>query len=181
MLKVTKSLLVVLAGLGLTLGVASCGEGKAPSPRAASPTTTPTTMLPKPTGTPVLEITRPGAEPVSADFATLDGLAHKTYRIVEPFEEKEIAFKGVELWSVLAAAGVPASATEIKVTALDDYQVTLSVADLRQGGVILATQADGALIPVDHGGPTRVVFLKDVKAGINPDQWIWSLKRIAVS
>jgi hypothetical protein len=39
---------------------------------------------------------------------------------------------------------------------------------------------DGSAIPIDQGGPVRVVFLDGVEAGKNPDQWIWSIKEIDV-
>jgi DMSO/TMAO reductase YedYZ molybdopterin-dependent catalytic subunit len=181
MRKVVKTLFIIIFGFGLAFGAGACGGSKAPPAKDAAPTTTAVTLLPKPTGTSVLEITRPGAEPVLADFATLDHLATKTYKIVEPFEKKIIAFTGVELWTVLAGAGVPTTATEVLLTALDDYEVHLSVADIRKGGVILSTRADGEVIPLDHGGPMRLVFLDGVEAGSNPDQWIWSIKHIAVS
>ena len=36
-------------------------------------------------------------------------------------------------------------------------------------------------LPVDKGGPTRIIFVDGVKAGANADQWIWSLKTIDVA
>jgi DMSO/TMAO reductase YedYZ molybdopterin-dependent catalytic subunit len=136
-----------------------------------------------PTGTPILAITggTGGATPVNADYAALDHMATRTYNIYEPYEKKIINFTGVELGSVLDAAGVPASATKLALTALDDYRVNLSTSDVRKGGVILATRVNGELIPVDHGGPIRVVFEPSNSAGTNPDQWIWSLKDVVAT
>ena len=172
---------VALLATAAVLSLAGCGKDS-PTPRAHAGTTTTIAALAAATGTPVLDIVpKPGADAVAVDFATLDALAGKTYTVTEPFEKKQITFKGVDLWQVLRSAGVPASATSVHIVALDDYGVDLSVADLRAGGVILATQADGQPIPLDHGGPTRVVFLEGVDAGANPDQWIWSLAHITVS
>jgi hypothetical protein len=175
-----RTIVVLATACGLALGAGACGGD--PPKRAATPTTAASLLpLPKPTGEAVLDIARGGAETVAVDFATLDGLADKTYSVVEPFEKKMIDFSGVELWSVLAASGVPTTAKTVLLTALDDYKVELSVADLRAGGVILATRADSELIPLDHGGPMRVIFLENVEAGRNPDQWIWSLAHVVVT
>ena len=44
---------------------------------------------------------------------------------------------------------------------------------------LLATSdAAGAEIPVDEGGPTRIVFQEGTAAGRNADQWIWSLRTL---
>ena len=38
----------------------------------------------------------------------------------------------------------------------------------------------GESIPVEEGGPTRIVYLGGVAAGASADQWIWSLASIDV-
>ena len=59
--------------------------------------------------------------------------------------------------------------------------MSLSLADVRAGGILLATgDGSGAHIPIADGGPTRIVFLKGLPAGANADQWVWSLKTIDV-
>jgi DMSO/TMAO reductase YedYZ molybdopterin-dependent catalytic subunit len=89
-------------------------------------------------------------------------------------------FTGVDLKRVLDSVGVPATATSIHVTALDDYQVDLTMDEIRSGEIVLATRQDGAAIPLDKGGPTRIVFGPGVASGQNPDEWIWSLALIEV-
>jgi hypothetical protein len=168
---------LALVGLAVLAGATACGKS---DPHAAKVTATSIAPLPAATGTPIFDIASTGHAAVNVDFATLDGLATKTYKVLEPFEHKTIEFKGVELGAVLQAAGVPANAQSVHLGALDDYQVDIPMADIRKGGVILATQADGAVIPVDHGGPSRVVYLDGVAAGANPDQWIWSINHIVV-
>lgn len=163
------------------LGVGACGGNAAPRENAASTSTTVAALPATPTGQPILHIAVNGGAPLAVDFATLDAMATQTYKVMEPFEKKEIAFKGVEFSSVLRAAGVPASAKNVHIAALDDYQIDLSMAEIRKGGIVLATQADGSTIPLDHGGPSRIIFLDGVASGANPDQWIWSLSHITVS
>jgi DMSO/TMAO reductase YedYZ molybdopterin-dependent catalytic subunit len=57
-----------------------------------------------------------------------------------------------------------------------DIQFTgVPMSDLMAPGVLLATKADGAPIPLGKGGPIRLVFPPDVMAGKNKDLWIWSI------
>jgi len=101
-------------------------------------------------------------------------------RTYEPWVKKDLTFRGVWLTDVLALAGA-AHPTEVQIEALDDYRVRLSAADLRAGGILLAT-TDGAghEIPIEAGGPTRIVFARGIASGTNADQWIWSLRTIDV-
>jgi hypothetical protein len=142
--------------------------------------------VPLPTGQPVLTVTgkisvtnRAGR--LVLDQATINRMGLVQVRLYEPWAKQTMDFRGVWLRDVLAVAGVRPNATRLHVTALDDYKVDLTIADVRAGGILLATEAgDGAGIPVDKGGPTRIVFENGVKAGANADQWIWSLKTIDV-
>ena len=55
------------------------------------------------------------------------------------------------------------------------------MAEVGAGGIMLATAAgDGSEIPIESGGPIRIIFMDGVKAGANADQWIWSTKIIDV-
>jgi hypothetical protein len=161
------------------VGACGSGAGNKQAAHSSAPTITAVTALAAPTGPSILEVTSGSSAAVGVDFATIDKLATKTYDIFEPFEKKNMAFKGVELWTLLQGAGVPATAKSVHLTALDDYAVDLSVADLKSGGVIVATRADGTPMPLDHGGPIRLVFADGVAAGSNPDQWIWSIAKIS--
>lgn len=116
---------------------------------------------------------------VALDRAGLAELGLVQVRVYEPWIKQTVDFRGVWLADVLLVAGVAAEATTIRITALDDYFVDLSIADIRAGGILLATEAgDGSELPVEKGGPTRIVFLNGVRGGANADQWIWSLTTI---
>jgi hypothetical protein len=139
-----------------------------------------------PAGKPVLTMTgrisaqnRDGA--LAFDLPTLQRLGVSKVRLYEPWTKEDLDFRGIWLQDLVTVAGVKAEATKLHIVALDDYAVDLSLADIRAGGIMLALSAgDGSAIPVDKGGPTRVVFLKGVAAGVNPDQWVWSIKTIDV-
>jgi hypothetical protein len=118
---------------------------------------------------------------LTLDRPTLEQLGVHQVRLFEPWTKENLDFRGVWLQDLVALAGVKPGATKLHIVALDDYSVDLSLADIRAGGIMIATgSGDGSAIPIDKGGPTRVVFMDGVKAGVNPDQWVWSIKSIDV-
>ena len=64
--------------------------------------------------------------------------------------------------------------------ALDDYHVTLPLAQLAASGAVLATRSGGRAIAIDEGGPVRLVFPGGTRLGRNSDNWIWSVDWIRV-
>jgi hypothetical protein len=118
---------------------------------------------------------------VALDMATLESLELVRVEMYEPWSKKDLTFGAVELEDLLAVAGAAPGATSIHMTALDDYEVDLTMDEIRAGGILVATQqGKGGALPIDQGGPVRIVFRDDVKAGASPDQWIWSLTTIEV-
>ncbi len=180
------------AGLGvLVLALTGCGgggdgdeggaSGTAPTVLRAA-TLRPGEPLPSAAGTPLFTLTgKLGSRPsLVVDQQVLTGLAQVELRTYEPWVKKELTFRGVWLNDLLAAAGA-GPGVSVRITALDDYVVTLSPADLRDGGVLLATaDGTGAPIPLDNGGPSRIVYSSGARAGLNADQWIWSLGTVEV-
>lgn len=112
---------------------------------------------------------------------TLDQFGVLKVRLYEPWAKRRLGFQGVWLADVLRIAGVEKSARGVQLVALDDYQVDLTMAEIAAGGIFLATKSNvGSPIPIDQGGPTRIVFMDGVEAGTSTDRWIWSLKDISV-
>jgi hypothetical protein len=187
---------VLAALLGL---VAACGDSTTAPTAASKPdvavpagklvsaaTLKPGQSVPLPAEKPVLKLsgkisaTNQGGELVF-DLPTIERLGVEQVGLYEPWVKENLEFRGVWLQHLLAVAGVHADATRVHIVAHDDYTVDLTLADIRAGGIMLATRsADGSAITIDHGGPTRIVFLDGVKAGANADQWIWSIKAINV-
>jgi hypothetical protein len=159
------------------------------SPTGTSSVATPTTEpapIPAPKGKVVLTVSGKVANPnrnstAVFDQAALDGLGHQTTTTFEPFDKRTINFGGVPLAVLLARVGMPASATKIKVHALDDYQVEYKPSDLTAAGVLLATEADGEALPIAKGGPIRIVFPPGSAVGSNKDVWIWSVDSMTIS
>lgn len=189
--------LLVTAGL---LGLAGCGgtdTGTGTAPPEAKPSAaatsviapaalTPGEQVPAPEGKPVLTLTgkiqeRNTGAKLALDPATLDQLGISKVSTYEPWNKKTMAFQGVWLADLLKVAGTDGAAKGVHATALDDYQIDLTMAEIQAGGIFLATkQGDGNPIPIEDGGPTRIVFVGGVPSGKNADQWIWSLKSLDV-
>jgi hypothetical protein len=188
--------IAVAALLGFTAACASSTSTQTVAPgqnaaalegRTISPATLkPGQGIPMPTQKPVLTVTgkisvtnQAGA--LVFDQPTIERLGMEQVRLYEPWTKQNLEFRGIWLQHLVAIAGVDAAATRLHIVALDDYTVDLTLADIRAGGIMLATRAgDGTPIPIDEGGPNRIVFMDGVKAGANADQWIWSIKTIEV-
>jgi DMSO/TMAO reductase YedYZ molybdopterin-dependent catalytic subunit len=180
---------VGLSAVALTVAIAGCtaqDTQDATPPPLISSATGPPAPIPSPSGKAVLTIT--GAvnnhnegSAVAFDQSVLDVMATVTANIYEPFIKKDMKFTGVPVVNVLARAGISPTATSIELHALDDFTIELKVSDLADPGILLATKADDARIPVDSGGPIRLVFPADSAVGKNRDIWIWSIDSIVVA
>jgi hypothetical protein len=181
----------VIGAIALATLLGACGStGTADAP--ASATTGPQaksvapTRVPAPTGKPVLKMTgalsnRNQGSALAFDQQALDSMATETATIHEPFLKKDIEFTGIPMSALLTRAGMSPDATKVQMHALDDYKVEFKVADLMAPGVLLATKAGGARIPVAEGGPIRLLFPPNSAAGKNRDIWIWSIDTVTVS
>ena len=115
------------------------------------------------------------------DAAILDELGVVKAKVYDPWVKQELEFQGVWMNDLIEAAKPTSGAQSIHITALDNYQVDLSLADVRAGGILAATKrGDGSPIPLEEGGPVRVVFVGGVPSGASADQWIWNLTTIDV-
>jgi hypothetical protein len=185
----------LLAGIALVAVLAGCGGTAAPAAdrtAASAPqvlraaTLRPGQAVPVPAGSPLITVTgnigsaANQGDLVALDRRTLARLSQVQLTTYEPWVKKDLSFRGVWLADVLALSGAAPTAG-VRVTALDDYAVDFTAAEIRDGGILLATSdGAGAEIPIEDGGPTRIVFRRGLQAGANADQWIWSLRSIEV-
>lgn len=165
--------------------------GPAPGATFASTVVSPATLtvgqaVAAPTGKPVLTVTGLITAPnerdaLVLDRPTLERMGTREVAVHEPWVKQDLDFRGVWLHDLLDVAGIKPGATRLRVTALDDYSVEFGLAEARAGGILIATtDAEGDALPIDQGGPTRIVFMNGVPAGVDPDHWVWSLKTIDV-
>ena len=173
----------------VTLGC-SPAEPAAPAASAASvvkePDADASAVPAAPQGRPLLTITgriaaTNGDGTLRLDQAQLDRLGLLAMDVNDPWAKQRIGLQGVWLRDLVGLARPDGGATSLHMTALDDYQVDLSLADVRSQSIFLATRTgDGAALPVDEGGPTRVVFSDDLASRFSADLWIWNIETIEV-
>jgi hypothetical protein len=124
-------------------------------------------------------LTLVGARTVELTMGELDALAVREVTFVEPFVRVEQSFRVVPLGELFELAGITAGDT-VDTIALNDYRYSDTVRALLDAGALLAVSRDGGPIPMDAGGPIRLVF--DVDSGYHGflDAWNWSLRSIRV-
>lgn len=177
--------------IAIALALGACGSGDDAAPAAvATGASSPGEIhagqrVPLPTGEAVLRVrgvARGNDRGATAmDLATLERLPRLEVTIDEPFEKRSMTFTGVRVTDLLDVAGAGDDARRVFVHALDDYHVRFRLADLERAGAILATRADGKAIPLEQGGPIRIVFPTADGLGKNKDNWIWSVDWMRVS
>jgi hypothetical protein len=50
------------------------------------------------------------------------------------------------------------SASSVRITALDDYQVDIPFAEIEKWPILLATRMNGEYMSIENSGPTRIIF-----------------------
>lgn len=168
------------AGSGPTSPTASASQ-------VASADLAPGDPVPAPTGKVVLTLTGVPQHNVGKtlqfDLATLDRLGTVHYKVFDKQATgKTVDFSGPLVSTVLAVAGAT-DARQMHTLALNDYAVTVPVADTKKFPVVLATRADGRRMSVQNYGPTRFVYPDDpsMDPAIYDPRWVWQLKTIRVT
>ncbi len=139
---------------------------------------------PAPRGRPVLDlaglIEAPGGAPLRLDLAQLDALPQGGFTSRTPWFDAARRFTGVSGAGLVAAIG--ARGSEVVATALNDYAVTIPMADFTGAGLILATRLDGEPMSVREKGPVWVVYPFDAEARLRSEVFysrsIWQLRRL---
>jgi hypothetical protein len=84
----------------------------------------------------------------------------------------------------LKFVGASPSAVTVTLTALDDYQAHIAIADIQKWPILLATQADGQYMSIENNGPTRIIFPYDTQPDIDQvaykDMWVWNIKTLEI-
>lgn len=149
----------------------------------------PGSAVPAPTGDVVLTIdgkinqTNSG-ETLQFDMKTLESIGMVKYDVDDPFLKRNIVYSGPLLSQVLKVAGAASDATILTLWALDDYSTDMKIVDAERWPVLIATQADGAYIPLDQNGTLISVFpfndFPEIDHITYDNQWLWALARITV-
>jgi hypothetical protein len=124
-------------------------------------------------------LTLVGTRTVDLTMGELDAMAVREVTFVEPFVKVEQTFRVVPLADLLALAGIGPDDV-VDTIALNDYRFRDGSGALVEADALLAVGRDGGPIPMDAGGPVRLVF--DVASPYHGllDAWNWSLRTIRV-
>jgi DMSO/TMAO reductase YedYZ molybdopterin-dependent catalytic subunit len=85
--------------------------------------------------------------------STYEGDVH----CVTSWSKLGMTFTGVSVDTLLAAAVPRATATHLLASSHTGYTTNLPLADVMGGKAWVVWEADGAALPVDHGGPARLL------------------------
>ena len=97
-----------------------------------------------------------------------------------PWTDGVHTFKGVSFADLLDEAGIKAK--EVRVSALNDYNIVIPTEELRDSGAILAYLFDGAEMSIRDKGPYWVIFPFDSDVRFQTDRYwsyaVWQVKSI---
>lgn len=125
-------------------------------------------------------LTIDGATTVTFTMDELFARATTDVTLFEPFVRRDETFAVIELFALLQEAGLTDD-DHVETVALNDYRYSQRVGDLRENTALLAVTRDGEPIPMDAGGPIRIVFANDSEFSGELDAWNWSLYLIQIS
>lgn len=116
------------------------------------------------------------------DMKMIEALPQHSFTTRTPWYDKPVKFTGPLLADLLAA--VKASGTSVSAVAINDYKVSIPMADATKFQMIVATQIDGKPIPVREKGPLFVVYPFDSSAELRTSTYyersIWQLKALDI-
>lgn len=143
--------------------------------------------LPRPTGAVVLTVsggianTNAGAD-ARFDRAMLEKLGVRALRTSTTWTTGIKTFEGVLARDVMKTVG--AQGAEVRAVALNDYAVSIPMADFERYDVLLAFRMDGQDLTARDKGPLWVVYPRDAHRELNDSKfdarWAWQLKRLEV-
>jgi hypothetical protein len=136
-----------------------------------------------PAGPQLLEITGSvEGKSVKFDLAGLEKIGRKTLKTSTKWTQGQIEFEGVPMADLLKAVG--AKGAEIVAVAINDYKVTIPIADFAKHNVVLAYRRDGQTMPVRDKGPLWIMYPFDENPDLKTDLYYsrcaWQLKAIEV-
>lgn len=160
----------------LILGAALCGAASRAAPALACPPKAFLTVEGKITN--VNEPKRAAHVFSEEEVLRLPRASVRTSTVWTPVS----TWSGPTLESVLQAAGVRSDATQLRVTALDNFESVVPVADVRKYQPVLAYEWDGKRLKGSKYGPLYVVYPRDDHAELmNPvaeARMVWAVCRI---
>jgi hypothetical protein len=110
---------------------------------------------------------------------SLKKLPATTVELFEPFIKTRLSFTGVSLAVLFDTAGIKAD-DEVDTRALNEYRYVNAAGKFTASDGLLAYEQNGLSIPMDRGGPIRIVFPDGTPLSTVLDAWNWALSSITV-
>lgn len=110
---------------------------------------------------------------------SLGALPTTTIDLFEPFIKVRSRFTGVSLADLFDAVGIKA-ADSVSTLALNEYEYVNTAGKFTASNGLVAYEQDGNPIPVDRGGPIRIVFPDGSALSLALEAWNWALRSITV-
>ncbi len=121
-----------------------------------------------------------GDSMLKLDVAQFAALPQHEFSTSTTWTEGTSSFEGVLLKDLIAEVG--ATGSEIELSALNDYKITIPTADIRDDGPLLAYKMDGKTMSLREKGPIWLVYPYDANSDYRTEQTytrsIWQLARI---
>lgn len=116
------------------------------------------------------------------DLQTIEKMGLVKYTVHDPWLDEEVTYTGVLMSDLLNFAGLSDAATVISLHALDNYETKITISDIQEWPILLATQTDGEYMTIENSGPTRIIFPYDTYPDLAParDMSIWNLDRMEI-
>jgi hypothetical protein len=150
------------------------------------PTMKPGMIIPDPKGPVILTVSGrigPGKQ-IRFDLPTLESLGIVRFTTLTSWTLGPSVFEGVLLSSLLEAVGADPAATTLMLTALNDFETPIPIADARTWPVMLALKRDGEYMLRRDRGPIWVVYPQHAFPELGHrdfmSRWVWQLKAITV-
>lgn len=124
-------------------------------------------------------LTIKGTTEINYTMGQLKDMATKVITINEPFVKKVQKFNVILLKDLMKGVSI-APGANLNTVALNDYAYANTANNFFVHGAYLAVLRNGEDIPMDQGGPIRIVFADDSDYATNLDAWNWSLRTIEV-
>lgn len=120
---------------------------------------------------------------LALDADQMASLPQHSFATATIWTEGTTTYSGVLLRDLLTVAG--ATGGTVRLTALNDYQITMSAADALADGPLLAYLADGEPMSTREKGPVWLIYPFDDVAAYRTEQTyarsIWQLNRIEIT
>lgn len=140
-----------------------------------------------PTGRVILTISgnigvRNAGETAAFDREMLEALGMTRITTATPWHQGRVTFEGPPMARLLDR--VQARGETLAVTALNDYQTEIPIADFARFGVILALKRDGEYMPVRDRGPLFIIYPYDsnpeLQSRLYYSRSAWQVARMTV-